>query len=143
MEGFIMKTIKYLKKYVISAVILWPCISTVGAAELIKLRLNVQEEKHNIAVNFSKSAIASIGVDASIINGFSGVTSDFSGHELPLNLLFQTPLSENEIEQFSEFQFRLKGIANCQLVQKGNSPDIPTVKVAILAQNCKLVSVTH
>jgi len=116
--------------------------SAAGAADLVKLRVNVQAEKRNATVNFKQGAIASIGVDASIINGFSGSTSDF-GAELPLYLIFQEPLDFEEAAKLAEYQFRLEGKATCQLVQKGNSPDVPGVKLAVLAQNCKVTAINH
>jgi hypothetical protein len=52
-------------------------------------------------------------------------------------------MNDERAGELAEFQFRLEGVARCQLVQKGTSPDLPPVKLAVLAQNCKVVSINH
>ncbi len=131
-----------LKTGMLGACLVGLCAASAGAAELVKLRFNAQAEKHDATVNFQRGAIASIGVPGSIINGFQTHTSDF-GQELPLYMIFEEPLSEERSTELAEFQFRLGGVAKCQLIQKGNSPDIPGIKMAVLAQNCKIVTLNH
>ncbi|MDO9180786.1 MAG: hypothetical protein Q7U04_00190 [Bacteriovorax sp.] len=94
-------------------------------------------------INFSKGAIASIGVPSSIINGIQGSSSDFNGQELALFLIFVQPISFDRAKVLAELQGQLSGVAKCQLAQKGNSPEFANVKLAILAQNCTIVSINH
>jgi hypothetical protein len=138
-----LKIINKLNLGLLSACFLGLCFSASSAADLVKLRTNVQAEKHNVNVTFRRGALASIGVDASIINGFEARTSDFGGQELPLYLIFDKYVEEERGTELAEYQFRLEGVVKCKLVQKGTSPDLPSVGLSVLAQNCKIVSINH
>jgi hypothetical protein len=85
--------------------------------------------------------VASIGVADSIINGIKGLTAAFDGQDLPLYLILKQPMDFNKVAALAEHQGKLEGVARCELVQKGDSPDIPAVKLAVLAQNCTLTSI--
>lgn len=107
------------------------------ATDLVKLRVNVQAEKKNIDILFKNAAVATLGdAPASEINGLTGSTTDFDGQELPVYIIFNQYLSTAQTTRYAEKQFRLEGVVHCEIAQKGNSPDIPLVKLAVLGQNC-------
>lgn len=118
-----------------------PC--SVQAADLVKVRLNVQQEKHNAVVHFSKAAIGQFATpDNAAFNAYIGVTGDF-GATIPVYVLLKQSMSLDEGKPYAEHQGKNHGEAQCELVQKGNSPDIPTIPVAVLAQNCTIISVKY
>lgn len=113
------------------------------AAELLKARVNVQQEKHDAVVHFSKAAIGQFAVPStSDANAFIGVTNDFGG-TLPIYVLFKQGMPIEQVKRYAERQGRNHGEARCELVQKGSSPDMPQVKLAVLAQNCTILSVSN
>ena len=115
----------------------------VQSAELLKARLNVQQEKHDVVVRFSKAAIGQFGVPSGPdSNAFIGVTNDFGG-TLPVYVLFAQAMPAEQTAKYAEHQGKNHGEARCAIVQKGNSPDMPTVPLAVLAQNCKILSVAN
>ena len=135
------------KRFLRLLIALAPCLVaapvSVQAADLVKLRVNVQQEKRNAVVHFSKAAIGQVGeTPESEFNAFIGVTDDF-GATIPVYVLFKNTMSLDEGTKYAEHQGRNHGQARCELVQKGNSPDVPAVPVAVLAQNCTLVSVKY
>lgn len=113
------------------------------AAELVKLRVNVQQEKRNVVVKFKNAAIGQVAVpsDASM-NAFIGVTSDF-GESLPVYILLKEGMPDDDAMKYAEHQGKNYGEAQCALVQKGSSPDVPSVSTAVLAQNCTLLSAKY
>lgn len=113
------------------------------APDLLKARVNVQQEKHNAIVHFSKAAIGQFAAPSeSDFNAFIGVTDDF-GSTIPAYVLFKKTMPLDEGKQYAEHQGKNHGEARCELVQKGSSPDMPTVPVAVLAQNCTIISVKY
>lgn len=115
----------------------------VHAADLLKARVNVQQEKHDAVVHFSKAAIGQFAVpEESDFNAFIGVTNDF-GSAIPVYVLFKHTMSLDEGTKYAEHQGKNQGSAQCELVQKGSSPDMPAVPVAVLAQNCTIISVKY
>lgn len=115
----------------------------VHAADLLKTRVNVQQEKHNAVVRFSKAAIGQFAApEESDFNAFIGVTNDF-GSAIPVYVLFKHNMSLDEGTKYAEHQGKNQGSAQCELVQKGSSPDMPAVPVAVLAQNCTIISVKY
>ena len=112
-----------------------------SGAELVKLRVNVQAEKHNTVVHFTKGAVASLG-GGNEPNGISGVTGDF-GAPLPISIILDNNMSEEVYIRLAEFQFRLEGDAKCSVIQKGTSPDFPKVGVSVLAQQCVIGKINH
>lgn len=120
-----------------------PCVAAtcVQAADLLKAHVNVQQEKHDAVVHFSKAAIGQFAVPSeSDFNAFIGTTDDF-GATIPIYVLFKKTMSLDEGMKYAEHQGKNHGEARCELVQKGNSPDLPGVPVAVLAQNCTIISV--
>jgi hypothetical protein len=115
----------------------------VHAADLLKTRVNVQQEKRNAIVHFSKAAIGQFAApEESDFNAFIGVTNDF-GSTIPAYVLFKHNMSLDEGTKYAEHQGKNQGSAQCELVQKGSSPDMPAVPVAVLAQNCTIISVKY
>ena len=115
----------------------------VHAADLLKARVNVQQEKHNAVVHFSKAAIGQFATpEESDFNAFIGVTNDF-GSTIPVYILFKHTMSLDEGTKYAEHQGKNEGSAQCELAQKGSSPDMPAVPVAVLAQNCTIISVKY
>ena len=79
---------KFLSRLIVAIA---PCTvsvpSHVQAADLLKVHVKVQQEKHNAVVHFSKAAIGQFGVPSgSEANAFIGVTADF-GATLPAYIL--------------------------------------------------------
>jgi hypothetical protein len=123
------------------------CLATafinVHAADLLKARVNVQQEKRNAIVHFSKAAIGQFAApEESDLNAFIGVTNDF-GSAIPVYVLFKHTMSLDDGTKYAEHQGKNQGSAQCDLVQKGSSPDMPAVPVAVLAQNCTIISVKY
>lgn len=117
--------------------------STSQAAELLKMRINVQQEKRNTVVHFSKAAIGQVAIPSDAdFNAFIGVTSDF-GVSIPVYVVFKTMISLDDGIKYAEHQGKIQGEARCELVQKGNSPDAPAIGVAVLAQNCTIISAKY
>ncbi len=115
----------------------------VQAADLVKLRVNVQQEKHHAVVHFTDAVIAQVGVPSgSGFNAFQGVTTDF-GEMIPVFVLFKESMSDQQSMKYAEHQGKNHGKAQCELVQKGTSPDLPRMPIAVLAQNCTIISVGH
>lgn len=113
------------------------------AAELLKMRVNVQQEKRNAVIHFSKAAIGQVAVPSDAdYNAFIGVTSDF-GDSIPAYVVFKTMMSLEDGLKYAEHQGAIHGEARCELVQKGNSPDAPAIGVAVLAQNCTIISAKY
>lgn len=124
-----------------------PCVVAsplpVQAADLLTARVNVQQEKHNAVVHFSKAAIGQFAAPPeSDFNAFIGVTGDF-GSAIPVYVVFKKTMSLDEGRKYAEHQGKNQGEAQCELVQKGSSPDMPSVPVAVLAQNCTIISVKY
>ena len=127
--------------------VLAPCAAVfplhVAAAKLLDARVNVQQEKHNALVHFSNAAISTFGVPSSSeLNAFVGVTPDFGG-TLPAFVVFKKGLPDGQATKYAEHQGKNHGEAQCDLVQKGNSPMAPEIPVAVLAQNCTILSVAY
>jgi hypothetical protein len=70
---------------------------------------------------------------------FIGVTDDF-GETLPVYVVFKEFMPVDQGLKYAQHQGKNQGQALCELVQKGSSPDIPSVPVAVLAQNCIIQS---
>lgn len=144
-SNFEKEFMKNFSACLISAVV--PCLMAVPlsaqSAELLKARVNVQQEKRDAVVHFSKAAIGQFGVPSGPdANAFIGVTSDFGG-TLPVYVLFKDSMPIEQVAKYAERQGRNHGEARCAIVQKGNSPDMPTVPLAVLAQNCVILSVAN
>ena len=115
----------------------------VQAAKLLDARVNVQQEKHNVVVHFANAAIGVFAAPAnSDLNSFIGVTSDFGG-TLPVFVVFKEGMPMEQSVQYAEHQGKNHGTAQCELVQKGNTPLAPAVKLGVLAQNCTVLSVAY
>ena len=113
------------------------------ADDPVDFRVNAQQEKHNAVVHFSKAAIGQFGKNhGTNFDLFIGVTNDFGG-TLPVYVLLKEKISFDAGTQYAEHQGSNHGEAKCDLVQKGNSPDIPQLKLAVLARNCTLISVSN
>ena len=113
----------------------------VHAADLVNLKVNVQQEKHNVVVHFKKAAIGQVAVPSDAdMNAFIGVTDDLGG-PLPVYVLLKEGMPLETAAKYAEHQGKNHGEAKCELVQKGNSPQIPSIPLAVLAQNCTILSV--
>lgn len=134
---------KFFRLFIAIAAAVGAASSTSQAAELLKMRVNVQQEKRNAVVHFSKAAIGQVAIPSDAdYNAFIGVTSDF-GESIPIYVVFKTMMSLDDGMKYAEHQGAIQGEARCELVQKGNSPDAPAVRVAVLAQNCTIISATY
>lgn len=134
---------KFLRLFVAIAAALVAASGTSQAAELLNLRVNVQQEKRNAVVHFSKAAIGQVAIPSDAdFNAFIGVTSDF-GDSIPVYVIFKTMMSLDDGVKYAEHQGKIQGEARCELVQKGNSADMPDIQVAVLAQNCTIISAKY
>ncbi len=125
------------------------CLAMVGAfnssmasAQQTSFRVNATEEKKNAIVNVDNGMVAALG-QATTLNGIVGTTKDFKGQEIPAYVVFDRSVPEAKLMALASFQGHLAGSMNCQLIRLGSSPDIPAVKVAVLAQNCTVKTLNH
>ncbi|WP_378997699.1 hypothetical protein [Paraherbaspirillum soli] len=116
--------------------------SAIAASEQIPQHANVMEQKKNALLRIEQGAIATIGAGRNL-NGIAGTTNDFRGQPLPAFIIFDTSVPESRLTALTNFQGRLAGTMDCKLIQLGNSPDVPSVKLAVLAQNCTIKQLNH
>jgi hypothetical protein len=106
------------------------------------LRVNVVEQKKNATVTIDQGMVSAIG-GGNILNGITATTMDFKGQTLPAFILFDKSVTESRLTPLADFQGRIAGTVDCKLVQLGNSPDMPYVKLAVLAQDCTIKALNH
>ncbi|AMP10615.1 hypothetical protein CAter282_2892 [Collimonas arenae] len=106
------------------------------------LKVNVIEQKKNATVTIDQGMVGAIG-GGNIMNGITATTTDFKGQALPAFILFDKSVTEARLAPLASFQGRISGTVDCKLVQLGNSPDIPYVKLAVLAQDCTIKALNH
>ena len=100
------------------------------------LPFNAVQEKKNVEVKLAGAALAELGESGGRINGLHGMTADFQGRQLPLYALFAPSVQEAQWMPFMERQGRIEGRIHCARVRVGNSPQIPQIKLGVLAQDC-------
>jgi len=118
------------------------CAVNLAAAQQTSFRVNAIEERKNAVVNIDNGMVAALG-NPQTLNGIIGTTKDFKGQEFPAYIVFNQSVPESRLMGLAEFQGKLAGAVSCQLIRLGSSPDLPAVKVAVLAQNCTVKTLNH
>jgi len=103
--------------------------------DLDKLPFKAVQQKKNVTVNVLDAAVGDIG-NSGALNGLQGATADFQGQRLPLYVLFAQSVNEAEYEHLVNRQGRIAGSVKCGLVRVGSSPQFPSIKTGVLAQDC-------
>ena len=133
-----MKTISRLCGLLLGASILSANASTPPVAA----HMNVLEEKRNVIVNLDAGSAAELGLGREL-TGLQGRTRDFQGQSVPLYAISDGSISAGRFLRLVPYNGQLAGTLQCQLVQLGNSPDLPGVKLVVLAQQCAIVRLNH
>ncbi|MEB0135240.1 hypothetical protein QN362_07840 [Actimicrobium sp. CCC2.4] len=117
-------------------------LSAAATTPLVAAHMNVIEEKRNVIVNLDAGSAAELGRGRDL-NGLQGRTRDFQGQSVPLYAISDGSISAGRFLRLVQFDGQLAGMLQCQLVQLGNSPDMPGVKLVVLAQQCAIVRLNH
>ncbi|GAA4015065.1 hypothetical protein [Actimicrobium antarcticum] len=117
-------------------------LSAAASEPLLASNMNVVEERRNVVVHLEAGSAAELGRGRDL-NGLVGRTRDFDGQSLPLYAISDGSISAGQFFRMVQFNGQLTGTLQCQLVRLGNSPDLPGVKMAVLAQRCALKSLNH
>ncbi|MFT5532917.1 MAG: hypothetical protein ACI8WM_003404 [Burkholderiaceae bacterium] len=117
-------------------------LSASASTPLVAKNMNVVEEKRNVIVNLDAGSAAELGRGREF-NGLKGRTRDFQGQSVPLYAISDGSISAGRFLRLVQFDGQLAGTLQCQLVQLGNSPDLPGVKLVVLAQQCAIVRLNH
>lgn len=133
-----MKTYSRLCALLLGATIL----SATASTPLVAEHMNVIEEKRNVVVNLDAGSAAELGRGRDL-NGLQGRTRDFQGQSVPLYALSDGSISAGRFLQLVQYEGKLAGTLQCQLVRLGNSPDLPGVKLVVMAQDCAIVRLNH
>ncbi|MDY7575013.1 hypothetical protein [Actimicrobium sp. CCI2.3] len=117
-------------------------LSAGASTPLVAAHMRVIEEKRDVIVNLDAGSAAELGRGRDL-NGLQGRTRDFQGQSVPLYAISDGSISAGRFLRLVQFDGQLAGTLQCQLVQLGDSPDLPGIKLVVLAQQCAIVRLNH
>ena len=105
------------------------------ASALPQLRFNAVEEKSNAALTIDAGMVAAIGGGREL-NGIMAETADFKGTKLKAFVIFADSVSAPVRRNLMASQGRIGGSVQCKRIRMGDSPDMPSLKTVVLAEEC-------
>lgn len=117
-------------------------LSAGASTPLVAAHMRVIEEKRDVILNLDAGSAAELGRGRDL-NGLQGRTRDFQGQSVPLYAISDGSISAGRFLRLVQFDRQLAGTLRCQLVQLGDSPDLPGIKLVVLAQQCAIVRLNH
>ena len=99
-------------------------------------------EKKNVSFHFDEGMVGSM-INDEELSGLEGVTSDFTGSNVPAYIVFEESVTDKMLVPLASFQGSLKGVVHCKRVRVGSSPLSPHIKVGVVAEHCIIKSINH
>lgn len=99
-------------------------------------------EKKNVEFRFDEGMVGGM-INDEELSGIEGITSDFTGSNVPAFIVFDESVTEQRLTQLVNFQGRLKGVVHCKRVRVGSTPLSPHIKVGVVAEHCTIQSINH
>lgn len=100
-------------------------------------RVNAVEERKNATLNFTQGGGATLGKSKEL-NGLMATTSDFKNTPTDAFIVFADSVPQEKIEELMDKHGRLSGSVQCKRIRLGSSPEMPGIKIAVLAQDCTI-----
>lgn len=99
-------------------------------------------DKKNVEFHFDEGMVGSL-INDEELSGIEGVTSDFTGSNVPAFIVFEESVTDQRLLPLAYFQGQLKGVVRCKRVRVGNTPMSPHIKVGVVAEQCMIKSINH
>lgn len=117
-------------------------LPSLAASPAATMRINALEDKTNATVDLKQALVAEIG-NTGQLNGFTAITS-YKGANVPVwAIVNDAKMTEDRYEQLAQFQSRIDVKLTCKRMRVGSSPDIPQIKIAMLAEECVVDKINH
>jgi hypothetical protein len=107
------------------------------ASALPQLRFNASEERTNAVLTIDAGMVAAIGGGREL-NGIMAESADFKGKKLKAFVLFADSVSAAVRQDLMASQGRIGGAVQCKRIRMGESPDMPSLKTVVLADECTI-----
>lgn len=123
------------KHLILSLAIAAVALPAMATRALPQFRVNALSEKSNAIISIDQGALSAFGGSRDP-NGILATTKDFKGSPLKAYVIFADSVAEDTILELAGFQGKIAGTLQCKRIRMGNSPDLPQVKTAVLAEDC-------
>lgn len=110
-------------------------------AQLPKFRVNTLKEKTNTTLTVFHGAGGGLD-EGPEINTIFAETKEFGPEPMTAFVVLSDAASKQRLESLLRFQGRIKSVVFCHRVRMGNSPDMPQIKLAVLADGCSIKNIS-